>query len=202
SGLNYQVLERSGPQQWPFPPDSLARAQDAADASAAPRTVPASRRLYADGVFPTPDRKARFVDVGYVPVAEPVSAQYPIRLTTGRLRDQWHTMARTSLALSLTRHAEEPELSLNPADLSRLGLSDGALARVASRRGELILQVRGDDGLRPGHAFLPMHWGSAFMGGPGVNALTNPARDPASGQPELKHTAVRVAPADLGWQAA
>jgi assimilatory nitrate reductase catalytic subunit len=201
SGLDYRILEQSGPQQWPFPADAAARAQGAGKA-AAQAAAPSSRRLYADGVFPTPSGRARFVDVGYVPVAEPVSAQYPIRLTTGRLRDQWHTMARTSLALSLTRHAEEPGLSLNPADLARLGLSEGALARVTSRRGELIVGVRVDDGLRPGHAFLPMHWGSGFTGGAGINALTNPARDPASGQPELKHTAVSIEPAGLAWQAA
>ena len=201
SGLDYRILEQHGPQQWPFPADSVAAPPDTAGTSS-PHVTPASRRLYANGMFPTPAGRARFVDVGYVPVAEPVSAQYPMRLTTGRLRDQWHTMARTSLALSLTRHAEEPELSLNPTDLDRLGLSEGTLARVRSRRGELIVAVRADEGLRPGHAFLPMHWGSGFTGGAGINALTNPARDPSSGQPELKHTAVGIAPAGLGWQAA
>lgn len=205
SGLDYRILEQSGPQQWPYPagtPADTTACIQTADKTTARAALPVSRRLYADGVFPTSDGRARFVDVGYVPVAEPVSAQYPVRLTTGRLRDQWHTMVRTSLALSLTRHAEEPELSLNPADLDRLGLSEGALARVTSRRGELIVGVRGDDGLRPGHAFLPMHWGSGFAGGAGINALTNPARDASSGQPELKHTAVSIMPANLGWQAA
>lgn len=200
SGLDYRILEQAGPQQWPFPAGAPAVVRTLGTQTEQAGTS-TSRRLYADGVFPTPSGRARFVDVGYVPVAEPVSAQYPIRLTTGRLRDQWHTMARTSLALSLTRHAEEPELSLNPADLERLGLSEGALARVTSRRGELIISVRADEGLRPGHAFLPMHWGSSFTGGAGINALTNPARDPSSGQPELKHTAVGIAPANLAWQA-
>ena len=73
--------------------------------------------------------------------------------------------------------------------------------RVRSRRGAIVLPVRPDDTVRPGHAFLPMHWGSAYMGGHGVNALTNPARDPVSRQPELKHAAVAVEPARLPWQA-
>ncbi len=192
SGLSYQILDAEGPQQWPFPQNRGLTPV---------LSFPVSRRLYADGVFPTASGRARFLDVGYVPLAEPISAQYPIRLTTGRLRDQWHTMARTSLALSLTRHAEEPVLSLHPADMTRLHLASGDLAQIRSRRGKLVLAVQGDDGLKPGHAFLPMHWGSGFLGGQGINALTNPARDPVSHQPELKHTAIAVAPANLAWQA-
>src|SRR5690606_19439347 len=82
-----------------------------------------------------------------------------------------------------------------------LGLSQGALAHVTSRRGKLLVSVRADESLRPGHAFLPMHWGSAFISGSGVNALANPARDPSSGQPELKHAAIHVSPAGLAGQA-
>jgi assimilatory nitrate reductase catalytic subunit len=185
SALTYALLDAQGPQQWPF------------RSGGAP-----AQRLYTDGVYATPDARARFVDVGYVPVAEAVSAHYPIRLTTGRLRDHWHTMARTALALPLTRHVEEPCLSMHPVDMRRLKLADDDLARVRSRRGELYVPVRADDGLRPGHAFLPMHWGSAFMAGDGVNAVTNPACDPDSRQPELKHSAVSVAPARFAWGAA
>ncbi|MFC3340322.1 nitrate reductase [Paracandidimonas soli] len=184
SALDYAVLEAMGPRQWPYRPngDSVAR-------------------LYADGRFATQDGRARFVDVPYVPVAEPVSAQYPLRLTTGRLRDHWHTMARTGLSLGLTRHVEEPWLSLNPSDMTRMGLASGTLARIRSRRGGVVLPVRDDASVRPGHAFLPMHWGGAFMAGQGVNALTNPVCDPQSHQPELKHAAVAVAAAGLPWQA-
>ncbi|ANN66028.1 nitrate reductase [Bordetella bronchialis] len=186
SALTYALLERDGPQQWPY---GLGAATGTA-------------RLYGDGRYPTPGGRARFVDVDYLPVAEPVCAEYPLRLTTGRLRDHWHTMARTALSPTLTRHVEEPWLSMHPADMAAAGVAEGELARVASRRGHLVVGVRADEGLRPGHAFLPMHWGSAFIAGQGVNALTNPARDPVSRQPELKHSAVAVAPAGLPWQAA
>jgi assimilatory nitrate reductase catalytic subunit len=189
SALTYGILERDGPQQWPYRP--AAAPQDGGTA-----------RLYADGRFATPDGRARFVDVGYIPVAEPVSDAYPLRLTTGRLRDHWHTMARTALSLKLIRHVEEPLLSLHPGDMARAGMAEGALARAASPRGELYVAVRADDSLQPGQAFLPMHWGSAFISGDGVNALTNPARDPWSRQPELKHSAIAVEPAALPWQAA
>jgi assimilatory nitrate reductase catalytic subunit len=185
SALNYRVLEDLGPQQWPYRPGAQP-----------------SSRLYTDGKFSTAGGRARFIDVAYVPVAEAVSAQYPIRLTTGRLRDHWHTMTRTGLVPALSRHVEEPCLSLHPSDMRRTRLADGTLAKVKSRRGHLFLPVRGDDTLKPGHAFLPMHWGSAFMAGDGVNALTNPARDPHSGQPELKHSAVSVEAASFTWRAA
>jgi assimilatory nitrate reductase catalytic subunit len=190
SALTYAILERDGPQQWPYRPASD-------DKRAA-----GSARLYTDARYATPDGRARFVDVDYTPVADPVGAAYPLSLTTGRLRDHWHTMARTSLSPGLTRHVEEPCLSLHPADMAAAGLADGALARVVSRRGQLYVAVRGDDGLRPGHAFLPMHWGSAFLSGDGVNALANSARDPVSRQPELKHSAIAIEPAGLPWQAA
>ncbi|MDT4824233.1 Nitrate reductase [compost metagenome] len=184
SALDYATLHASGPQQWPY------------------RDGQGVARLYADGVFPTPSGRARFCDVDYRPVAEAVSPEFPLRLTTGRLRDHWHTMARTSLARALTQHVEEPWVSMHPDDMRRFKLDPGALARLASRRGSVVLPVQADDSLRPGHAFLPMHWGSAYMAGQGVNALTNPAADPISRQPELKHSAVSAEPAGLAWQAA
>ncbi|ALM84185.1 nitrate reductase [Bordetella sp. N] len=185
SALTYRILEQDGPQQWPYRP------------GAAP-----SRRLYADGIFATADGRARFVDVGYVPVAEPVTPAFPLRLTTGRLRDHWHTMARTALAPALIRHVDAPWLSLHPDDMRELGVQENALASVSSSRGAVVLPARADSALRRGQAWLPMHWGSAFMAGDGINALTNPARDPVSRQPELKHCAIAVAPAALPWQGA
>ncbi|MEN5067995.1 molybdopterin-dependent oxidoreductase [Achromobacter aegrifaciens] len=184
SGLDYAALHAHGPQQWPY------------------RQGQGTARLYADGMFPTASGRARFCDVDYRPVAEAATQEYPLRLTTGRLRDHWHTMARTSLARALTQHVEEPWVSMHPEDMRRLKLEAGALARLASRRGSVVLPVQEDDSLAEGLVFLPMHWGSAYMAGHGVNALTNPAADPLSRQPELKHSAVSAEPAGLAWQAA
>jgi len=79
------------------------------------------------------------------------------------------------------------------------GLVDGALVRVRSRRGEAVLRATASDAQRAGQVFLPMHWGSAWWGGEGVNGLTQGARDPISRQPELKRCAVSVTPAVLDW---
>lgn len=184
SQLDYEALRRQGPQQWPY------------------RQGRGTARLYADGVFPTASGRARFCDLAWRPTAETVSPEFPLQLTTGRLRDHWHTMARTSLARALTQHVEEPWVSLHPQDMRRLELAPGALARLRSRRGSLVLPAQPDDAVQPGHAFVPMHWGSAYMAGLGVNALTSPARDPVSHQPELKFSAVAAEPAGLAWQAA
>ncbi len=184
TGLSYATLEEAGPQQWPLP-----------EGASAGRT-----RLYADGVFPTPGGRARFQLADHLPTAEATSPRYPLRLSTGRLRDHWHSLACTGRVARLCNHVEEPVVSLHPADLARHGLAAGGLARVRSRRGELVLRAEPSEDVAPGQAWIPMHWGSASLAGLGVNALTLSALDPVSKQPELKHAAVAVEPAALAHQ--
>ena len=184
TGLSYALLERDGPQQWPY-----------AEGARSGRT-----RLYEDGVFPTPSGRARFVATDYMPPAEETDAHYPLRLTTGRLRDQWHGMTRTGLIARLFGHSPEPEIVVNEIDRSRVSNHD--LVRVSSRRGSAVMKIRASDEMRAGDAFVAMHWGGRFMGGAGVNALTVPAIDPHSMQPELKHAAVRIEPFNARWRGA
>ena len=187
TGLSYAMLETIGPQQWPFP----------AGASAG------KARLYEDGKFCTPSGKAQFHAARYVPVVEKIDARYPLRLTTGRLRDHWHGMSRTGTVARLFGHVPEPRLGVNTSDLERRGLKAGELVKIESKRGALFVQVEADASLRSGQVYLPMHWGKRFLGGEhsaGVNTLTVPAFDPISFQPELKHAAVKITAADLAWQ--
>ena len=184
-GLSYAVLERDGPQQWPYP-----------EGARGGRT-----RLYADGVFPTPSGRARFVATEYLPPAEEPDAQFPLRLTTGRLRDQWHSMTRTGLVARLFSHSPEAEVALSPLDLKKYDFADQDLVRLTSRRGSCVMKVRASEDMRPGDAFVAMHWGARFTAGAGTNALTLPAIDPYSKQPELKHAAVRVEPFAARWRA-
>ncbi len=185
TGLTYAVLERDGPQQWPYP-----------EGARAGRT-----RLYADGIFPTPSRRARFVAADYVPPAEAPDEAYPLRLTTGRLRDQWHSMTRTGLVPRLFSHSPEAEVDVHPQTLAGLKLTAGNLVRVSSRRGSAVLRLRATDEVRPGDAFVAMHWGGRFTGGVGTNALTLGAIDPHSKQPELKHAAARLEVFEPKWRA-
>ncbi|PWU29349.1 nitrate reductase [Pseudomonas sp. RW407] len=183
-GISYALLDARGPQQWPLPEGSGQ----------------GLKRLYADGNFATANGRARFVAEAYRAPKERREARYPLTLNTGRLRDQWHGMTRTGTAASAFGHVEEACLGLHPAELRRRRLEDGQLVRLSSRRGSLVLPVQADASLLPGQAFLPMHWGERFLKGLGVNALTLPAFDPLSRQPELKHAAVEVAAVELPWQ--
>ena len=190
TGMSYALLERA-PQQWPMPAGAGA----------------GSARLYQDGRFATEDGRARFVAVGWQPVAEPREARYPFSLTTGRLRDQWHGMSRSGTVGRLFGHVPEPAVELHPQDLARRGLRDGDLVHLTSRRGSIVLPVQASDQVAPSQAFLAMHWGPEFLGGhsstgqplAGVNALTTAAFCPQSKQPELKHAAVKVLKAELPW---
>ncbi len=165
-------------------------------------------RLYEDGRFATADGRARFADVPYVALAEPRDARYPFSLTTGRLRDQWHGMSRSGTVGRLFGHEAEPSIELHPHDLQRLGLADGDLVHVTSRRGSVVLPARASAQLAPAQAFVAMHWGGEFVSGSssvgeplaGVNQLTVPAFCPVSKQPELKHAAVKVLKAELPWR--
>ena len=191
TGLSYALLDQA-PQLWPFPAGATE----------------GKARLYEDGVFPTPDGRARFADMAYRPVAEPRDARYPVSLTTGRLRDQWHGMSRTGTLGRLFGHAAEPSIDLHPQELARRGWADGDLVHVTSRRGSIVLPVQASEAVMPAQAFVAMHWGEEFVSGhsasgprlAGVNALTPSAFCPQSKQPELKHTAVKLLKAELPWQ--
>ncbi|CAN5119371.1 nitrate reductase [soil metagenome] len=185
TGLSYARLEFEGPQHWPCSDDQ-----------------PGKARLYEDGVFATDDGRARFVVTPYRPVAEGIDARHPIRLTTGRLRDQWHAMSRTGLLGRLFAHVPEPVVELNSSDMGRRRIEAGDLVRIRSRRGQLVLPAAPSADIRQGQAFIAMHWGSEFMAGEGVNAVTIGALDPISKQPELKHSAVGIEREALPWRVA
>ena len=191
TGLSYAQLE-ARPQQWPLPEGQAT----------------GKVRLYEDGVFPTADGRARFAATPWKAVAEPVDARYPFSLNTGRLRDQWHGMSRTGTLGRLFGHVPEPVVQMHPQDMARRQLHAGDLVHVTSRRGSLVLPVAASTDLGLSQLFIPMHWGSEFLGGrasageliAGVNALTSPVFCPDSKQPELKHAAVKVLKAEMPWQ--
>jgi assimilatory nitrate reductase catalytic subunit len=141
-------------------------------------------------------------------VAEQADARYPFRLTTGRLRDQWHGMSRTGTVAQLFAHVPEPAVMLSRTDMDRRLLDNGDLVHVTSKRGSQILPAMASDEIRSGQAFIGMHWGEEYLSGRGhdgngtfgVNALTIAALDPYSKQPELKHAAVKILKAELPWR--
>ncbi len=179
AGLSDAEYAAMPPTRWPRPP----------------KRIPASR-LFGRGGFPTPTGRARMVPTPPRPPDAPV-ADWPLVLMTGRVRDQWHTMTRTGKAARLFRHIPEPFLSIHPDDCPRI--ADGDLAVVESAWGSGTLRARHDRGLRRGTVFAPMHWTAEFCPAGRVNSAVNPAADPISGQPEFKHTPVRVRRAAMAW---
>ena len=120
------------------------------------------------------------------PPVEALTDEYPLRLTTGRRLDSYNTGVQTGGLVSPLRRQETIDMS--PADAVALGLVDGEIARISSRRGTLEAPVRIDTGLRMGLVFMTFHFG----GEADVNLLTVEANDPRSGTAEFKAAAVRV----------
>ena len=183
AGLDYARLDE-GPVQWPY---DAQRGHGAA-------------RLYTDAVFATPSGRARFSVPQLRLCAEAPDDEYPLRLNSGRLRDQWHGMSRSGRVAALYAHAPEACLQMNARDLAACGARDGDLVELVSRRGRAVLPVSCDATIAPGGAHLAMHWGSGNLSNPGANLHTLGVVDPVSGQPELKRAAVRVAAVDLPWR--
>ncbi len=179
TGISYTLL-RGGGVQWPC-----------SEGAATPR---GSERLYADGRFATADGRARFHAVAFRPPADALTADFPLALVTGRVKDQWHTRTRTGKVAKLNRSVPGPYLELHERDAGRLGVRDGARVRVTSRRGSLALPARVSSAIRPGVVFAPFHWGALWSKDSVANQVTSDALDPRSKEPELKFAAVRVEP--------
>ncbi len=183
AGISYAHYEAMEPFQWPAPPGK-------------PQGV---RRLFGNGGFFTKDRRARILDVTPRAPATAPDAVFPWILNSGRVRDQWHTMTRTGLSPRLTAHIPEPFVQVHPKDAVEVGLTEGNLARVTSRHGTEIFKVVLSDGQRRGEIFCPIHWNQQFSNAGRVGRVINAAVDPQSGQPEFKHTPVRVERLDVAW---
>ncbi len=156
-------------------------------------------RFFADGGFFHGDRRARFIATAPRPPMHAPDAERPLRLNTGRVRDQWHTMTRTGKSARLAGHRPEPLIEMHPGDAIARGLGNGDIAEVTSDWGSAALRVHLTDSLREGDAFAPMHWTAQVSRAGAINAAVNPAVDPISGQPELKHTPVEIRRLDMRW---
>ncbi|MER7397408.1 nitrate reductase [Streptomyces sp. NPDC000151] len=210
SALTYERLRGGDGIQWPC-------------TAAAPE---GTERLYTDHVFPThadhcedyghdlltgaqneedeyrahdPAGRAFLKAAAYQPPHDPLDADYPLRLTTGRTVHHWHTRTRTARSPELQDAAPGMWVELHPEDADPLGIKDGDTVTVSSRHGRIEAPVR-LSGPRPGVVFAPFHYGyfdRPVDDGPAAhtraaNELTPTQWDPVSKQPLYKVTAVRV----------
>jgi assimilatory nitrate reductase catalytic subunit len=159
---------------------------------------PGEKRFFSEGGFFTSDRKARFVPPEPPALQEATSQAFPLRLNTGRIRDQWHTMTRTGQSPRLAAHLAEPFVEVHPLDAGKMGLADGGFARVATEHGDCTLKVMVTENQQPGSLFVPIHWSAETASCARVGNLVSPQTDPHSGQPEAKATPATIAPVDFG----
>lgn len=169
------------PFQWPSP------------------VIPAKSRLFADGRFYHPDGKARFVATTPRKPVNATDEEFPFVLNTGRIRDQWHTMTRTAKSARLSQHLPEPYIDMHPQDVLLCGVRTGDLVRVTSRWGSMVVRLRTSGEMPRRMVFVPIHWNAMNSSDARVGALVNPIVDPISGEPEFKHTPVRIEPFIVSW---
>lgn len=172
----YAHIDQRGGIQWPW------SSQDA-DGFAPEQ----QRRLYEDGLFHHPDRRARLIVDTITPMPEPPDEDYPTVLLTGRgTVSQWHTQTRTRQSPVLrSLYPQQPYIEIHPSDAKDLHVQHGETVQIRSRRGQIEATACLTAAVRPGQAFMPMHYEC-------TNQLTLSHFDPHSGQPSYKDCAVRI----------
>ena len=178
SGIrDYQHLDECAGIQWPLPEGS-------------PPPEP-ERRLFADGKFFHPDRRAKFLFEAVRPMPELPSERYPLLLLTGRgTASQWHTQTRTKKSSVLRKlYPADIYVEINPEDARRANVRPSELVMVESQRGSIKARAFVTPTLQPGQVFIPMHYEA-------TNRLTLAHFDPYSRQPSYKNCAVRIRPVE------
>ncbi len=178
SFLNYDRLKNEGTFQWPV----------------SEYRHPGTPRLFEDKKFYTPSRKAIFnVPNSVENTSVQPNEEFPLILTTGRIRDQWHTMTKTGKVSRLKTHYPSPVLEINPVDAYLNKIKDGDVTEIKSSNGTVRVRAKVTDNIRKGVVFLPMHWGKQLQSDLNrANNLTHTAIDPQSKEPDLKFTSVSV----------
>lgn len=176
-GLNYSLIDKHKTIQWPFNK----------------KTNAGTSRLFSNKLFYTPSRKAIFHSLPDQLSSEMPDAEYPLILTTGRVRDHWHTMTKTAKVSKLKQHTREAYLEIHPADALALRIEEGQVTVIRSRRGEVRVKAKLSATIKQGVVFLPMHWGKICGSDLNrTNNITSTLLDPISKEPDFKYCAVRV----------
>lgn len=158
-----------------------------------------TQRMFTDGKFFTESSKAQFIAITPAEPVNSVNPEYPFILNTGRIRDQWHTMTRTAKTAKLMAHTDEPYVTIHPKDAHKNELTEGQLARVSNEQGQYIARIKLDKGQRRNSLFAPIHWTQQYASHGRVDVLVRPITDKLSGQPEFKHTPVKIEAYKAKW---
>jgi assimilatory nitrate reductase catalytic subunit len=172
SGMTYSKIEENMGVFWPCPSSNH----------------PGTPRLFEGGRFAHEDGRARFHAYEYRPPSEDVDGDYPIFFTSGRVVSQYLSGNQTRRIGPLVDQYPEPLCEMHPSLAARIGVTQGDMVRVKTRRGEIVVPVQIVKTIRPDTVFVPYHW----PGKKSANLLTNRALDPISKIPEYKVCACRV----------
>ncbi|WP_149206645.1 nitrate reductase [Flavobacterium johnsoniae] len=178
SFLNYNRLKTEGTFQWPVPDYNH----------------PGTPRLFTDKKFYTPSGKAIFnLPVSIENTSVQPNDEFPFILTTGRIRDQWHTMTKTGKVSRLLTHIPSPVLEINPIDAFKNEIKNGDIVVISSKNGEVRVKAKVTDSIKEKVVFLPMHWGKQLENDLNrTNNLTNTVVDPVSKEPDFKFTTISI----------
>ena len=186
SHLSYQVLQNKGTIQWPFNNQTAANG---------------TPRLFTDHQFHTNDKRAVIHTVEASFEGSQCNTDFPLILTTGRIRDQWHTRSKTGKVNKLNQHIAESFIEIHPFDANERGVKDNDLVEVTSPQGNVRVKATITPNIKRGVLFMPMHWGKILQNDLNrANNLTNSSVDPKSKEPGFKFTAVEVKPYKKGRQ--
>jgi len=178
SSLTYDILKEQGTVQWPYKKKSPAEG---------------TARLFTDKRFYTLSKKAIIHPVPDAITSEKTSIEFPFILTTGRIRDQWHTMTKTGKVNKLNQHYRQSFMEIHPRDADTLQINEGDVTVIMSRRGEVRVKAAISTQIKQGVIFLPMHWGKILGNDLNrANNLTSGQVDPISKEPDFKYCAVSV----------
>jgi formate dehydrogenase major subunit len=170
SGITWERLQRESSVTYP-----CLSAED-----------PGSPTVFIDQ-FPTDNGRVQLVPADIIPANERPDAEYPFVLITGRQLEHWHTGSMTRRATVLDAIEPMATASMCGDDLKAMSLEAGDVITIASRRGNVALHVRRDDGTPRGAVFVPFAYYEAA-----ANLMTNAALDPFGKIPEFKYCAVAV----------
>ena len=171
NGVTYEKIRANDGIFWPCPDE----------------THPGTPRMFGE-TFATPDGKAKFHAVGFVPPAEEPDDLYPLYLTTGRVMQHYQSGTQTRRVKALNDLSPDAFVEIHPTLAKSFGIFDGDWVTLVTRRGEAEVRARLTPTIRQDTLFVPFHWAKKQS----VNLLTNPALDPISKMPEFKVCAVRI----------
>jgi assimilatory nitrate reductase catalytic subunit len=171
-GITYEKIDQQKGVFWPCPD----------------LDHPGTPRLFEGGRFFHPDGKARFMSLEWRESGDPIDAEFPIYLTTGRVVSQYLSGAQTRRIGALVDQYPEPKVEIHPRLAAEYGIQSGDRVTVTTRRSSIILPALVVRTIRPDTVFIPYHWPYDRS----ANRLTHRTLDPRSKIPEYKVSACRL----------